>query len=74
MVDIDVFHLLWKDRNKHILSIMDEYSRYEVDVIIAKENADEEIRALEQSWFKWAGPPKTLRLDVSGSISDLGRI
>ena len=35
-IDIDVFHLLWKDEKKLILTIMDEYSRYEVDVVLGR--------------------------------------
>ena len=65
-VDIDVFHLLWNDEKKLILTIMDEYSRYEVDVVLAKENAQDEIQALEVGWLSWAGPPRVLRLDMAG--------
>ena len=65
-VDIDVFHLLWNDEKKLILSILDEYSRYEVDAVLTKEDAHEEIQALENSWISWAGPPRVLRLDMAG--------
>ncbi len=49
-IDIDVFHLLWKDEKKLILTIMDEYSRYEVDVVLERESAQDEIQALEDGW------------------------
>ena len=65
-VDIDVFHMLWNDEKKLILSILDEYSRYEVDAVLTKEDAQEEIQALENSWISWAGPPRVLRLDMAG--------
>ena len=61
-----MFHLLWNDEKKLILTIMDEYSRYEVDVVLAKENTQDEIQALEDGWLSWAGPPRVLRLDMAG--------
>ena len=65
-IDIDGFFILWRNIKTRILSIMCEHSRYEVDALFPKDNAAEETTLIEQKWIDWAGPPKVLRMDMSG--------
>ena len=67
IVETDVFQIMWRGVKRFIMSILDENSRFEVDVVIRKERAKIEIKVLERHWIQWAGPMKVLRLDMSGS-------
>ena len=49
-----------------MLTILDEYSRYEMDHPITEETADMEIARLESSWMRSFGFPTHLGLDASG--------
>ena len=62
----DAFLLRWRDTQRKLMVIMGEFSRYEVESAISKEKVALEIRVLENKWRSWAGPPKALRLDMSG--------
>ena len=67
IVDMDVFHVMWRGRRRLALTIMDEHSRLERDIDIDGKTAQNEIKALETQWIPWAGTPHTLRTDMSGS-------
>ena len=67
VVDTDVFWVQWKSKRKSIMSVMDEYSRFEVDHVLKKENPAHQLKILDRQWLDWAGPMKVLRLDLSGS-------
>ena len=65
-VAIDTFYLEWDKEKKAVFSILDEFSRYEVDCEIKEETAEMEIGLFESVWSKSFGYPKVLRLDASG--------
>ena len=67
-VDIDCFFIVFgKKQTKHrILTVMDEFSRYEIDKHMPTESVSELIRLLEEGWIEIFGAPKTLRLDMHG--------
>ena len=65
-VALDTFYLEWDKEKKAVLSILDEFSRYEVDCEIKEETAEMEIGLFESVWSKSFGYPKVLRLDASG--------
>ena len=67
VVDADTFFLIWKGKKKKIFSIMCENSRYEVDAVIKRELAKNEIKIFEKQWLSWAGAMHTLRVDSSGA-------
>lgn len=65
-VAIDTFYIEWDGEKKAVLTILDEYSRYEMDHPIVEETAEMEIALLESSWMRSFGFPTHLRLDASG--------
>ena len=65
-VAIDTFYVEWDGKQRAVFTIMDEFSRYEVDMEIKEETADMEIALFESTWSRSFGFPKVLRLDASG--------
>lgn len=65
-VAIDGFYTQWKEEKKAVLTVLDEFSRYEMDMLISEENAEMEIALLNSSWMMRFGFPKVLRRDASG--------
>ena len=66
VLDTDSMWVIWNKKKYRIMSIMDECSRYEVDVLLPTETASEERKILEEKRINWAGAPRVLRLDMSG--------
>ena len=66
VLDTDSMWVIWNKKKYRIMSIMDEFSRYEVDALLPTETAAEEMKILEEKWINWAGAPRVLRLDMSG--------
>ena len=66
-VSTDVFEMEFSGKKRYVLSIVDEFSRYEVDGEIEKTaTAEQEISLLETLWMRSFGFPPLLRLDASG--------
>ena len=65
-VAIDTFYIEWDGEKKGVLTVLDEFSRYEMDHAIMDETAEVEIALLESSWMRSYGFPTHLRLDASG--------
>ena len=47
IIDMGVFHVMWRGRRRLVLTIMEEHSRLECDIDIDGETAQNEIKALE---------------------------
>ena len=54
-----------ENKKQAVFTMMDEFSRYEIDVQITDETAEMEI-ALESTWMRCFGFPTRLRMDASG--------
>ncbi|CAK0886983.1 unnamed protein product, partial [Prorocentrum cordatum] len=67
VVSTDVYYVTWKTKERKILAMMDEFTRYEVDYPIAKETFKKEKKLFEKLWISWAGKPETMRMDMGGS-------
>jgi hypothetical protein len=65
-IAIGTFCVEWDGQKLGVLTVLDEYSRYEMDHRIIEETADMEIALLESSWMRSFGFPTHLRLDASG--------
>ena len=65
-VAIDTFYAEWDKEKKVVFTILDEFSRYEVDCEIKDETAEMEIALLDSTWAKSFGYPKIIRMDASG--------
>ena len=63
---IDTFYIQWNNKKEAILTMLDEFSRYEIDVHITEENAEMEIALMESTWMRCFGFPAVLRMDASG--------
>ena len=51
-ISVDTFFALYQEEPNKILSILDDYSRYEVDAEINQETARRQIDILETQWRK----------------------
>eukprot|EP00959_Pyramimonas_sp_CCMP1952_P040250 841496-Pyramimonas_sp.AAC.1 len=49
-------------KERKILAIMGEFTRYEFDYPISKETFLKESKLWEKRWISWAGKPKTIRM------------
>ncbi|CAK0872984.1 unnamed protein product, partial [Prorocentrum cordatum] len=59
----DVYYITWKKmKERKILAIMGEFTRYEFDYPISKETFLKESKLWEKRWISWAGKPKTIRM------------
>ncbi|CAK0816650.1 unnamed protein product [Prorocentrum cordatum] len=67
VVSTDVYYVTWKTKERKILAMMDEFTRYEVDYPIARETFKKEKKLFEKLWISWAGKPETMRMDMGGS-------
>ncbi|CAK0797600.1 unnamed protein product [Prorocentrum cordatum] len=67
VVSTDVYYVTWKTKERKILAMMGEFTRYEVDYPIAKETFKKEKKLFEKLWISWAGKPETMRMDMGGS-------
>ncbi|CAK0823245.1 unnamed protein product [Prorocentrum cordatum] len=67
VVNTDVYYVNWKNKERKILTMMDEFTRYEVDYPIAKETFKKEVKLFQKLWISWAGRPDTTRMDMAGS-------
>ena len=65
-LSIDTFYLLWGNKKLAVFTMMDEFSRYEIDVQITDETAEMEIALMESTWMRCFGFPAVLRMDASG--------
>ena len=63
---IDTFYFQWNNKKEAILTMLDEFSRYEIDVHITEETAEMEIALMESTWMRCFGFPAVLRMDASG--------
>ena len=66
LLEIDVFHIRWNDQKKHVIAIIDIYSRFEWNRVLQRETEVEELKILEE-WIRVFGPPRKLRTDSSGA-------
>ena len=71
-VAIDTFYVEWDGKQRSVFSILDEFSRYELDMEIVEETADMEIALFESGWAQNFGYPSVLRLDASGPHQGTG--
>lgn len=67
VVDIDVFHLLWSEKRRRVLTIMDEHSRFEVDAPVKNETAKTITKSIGKYWIACAGAPEMIRADMAGA-------
>ncbi|CAK0856800.1 unnamed protein product [Prorocentrum cordatum] len=67
VVNTDVYYVTWKNKERNILAMMDEFTRYEVDYPIAKETFKKEVQLFQKLWISWVGKPDTMRMDMAGS-------
>ena len=67
VVNTDVYYVTWKTKERKILALMDEFTRYEVDYPIARETFKKEVKLYQKQWISWAGKPDTMRMDMGGS-------
>lgn len=65
-VAIDTFYIEWDGKKRAVFTIMDELSRYEVNMEIKEEIAEMEIALFEPTSAKTFWFPAILRLDASG--------
>ena len=65
-VAIDTFYVEWDKEKKAVFTILDEFSRYEVDCEIKDETAEMELALFDSTWAKSFGYPKIIRMDASG--------
>ena len=65
-LSIDTFYIQWGDKKLAVFTMMDEFSRYEIDVEITEETAEMEIALMESTWMRCFGFPMRLRMDASG--------
>eukprot|EP00913_Durusdinium_trenchii_P017657 g16596.t1 len=66
LLEMDVFHIKWNDEKRRILAIIDIYSRYEMNAVVASETEKEELGILDQ-WINAFGCPSKIRADASGA-------
>ncbi|CAK0862702.1 unnamed protein product [Prorocentrum cordatum] len=67
VVNNDVYYVTWKNKERKISAMMDEFTRYEVDYPIAKETFKKEVKLFQKLWLSWAGKPDAMRMDMAGS-------
>ena len=65
-LSIDTFYIQWENKKQAVFTMMDEFSRYEIDVQITDETAEMEIALMESTWMRCFGFPARLRMDASG--------
>lgn len=65
-IAIDTFYVEIDGEKHAVFTVMDEFSRYELDHEITEETADMEIALLESTWMRTFGFPQYLRMDASG--------
>eukprot|EP00959_Pyramimonas_sp_CCMP1952_P295127 6172405-Pyramimonas_sp.AAC.1 len=63
----DVYYIMWKKKERKILAIMDEFSRYEADYPIKKKTFRRETKLWGKLWISWAGKPDCMRMGAGGS-------
>lgn len=66
LLEMDVFHIKWNEEKRRVLSIIDIYSRYEMNAVVAAETEKEELAILDQ-WIHAFGCPSRIRTDASGA-------
>ena len=66
-MEIDVFHIKWDDKKYKILAAIDVFSRYEINALMKRETEEEELKILEEQWFKIFGAPEKIKTDSSGA-------
>ena len=69
VLQTDVYNVKWNDKRVRIISLMDEFSRFEREKVILRETTEDITRCLEELWFNVFGPPEVLRLDAAGGHS-----
>lgn len=67
VIEMDTLHLKWDDVKCKILAIIDVYSRFETNAIIQSEPIEEELDIMQKQWISWAGFPKVIKTDSSGT-------
>ncbi|CAK0898302.1 unnamed protein product, partial [Prorocentrum cordatum] len=67
VVNTDVYYVTWKNKERKIVAMMDEFTRCEVDYPIAKETFKKEVQLFQKLWNSWAGKPDAMRMDMAGS-------
>ena len=67
IIEMDIFHLKWDGVKKKVFAIIDVYSRFETNAVVANETLDEELEVIMRQWVSWAGFPKQIRTDSSGA-------
>ena len=67
LMEIDIFHIKWDDKKYKILAAIDVFSRYEINALMKRETEEEELKILEDQWFKIFGAPEKIKTDSSGA-------
>ena len=69
---IDLFYL-W---GMQFILMIDEATRYKVVAVLQKRDAKSLAKVMLYSWFRYFGPPKTLKSDQEGGIAgkDFGKV
>ena len=67
ILEADTFHIKWNDEKRRVLAVVDVYSRFEINAVIARETEEEEIQVLQDRWLNIFGPPEVFRTDSSGA-------
>ncbi|CAK0876399.1 unnamed protein product [Prorocentrum cordatum] len=63
----DVHYITRMKKEREILSIMGEFTRYDVDYPISEETFLNETKLWEKLWTSWASKPETMRTNMGGS-------
>ncbi|CAK0804856.1 unnamed protein product, partial [Prorocentrum cordatum] len=61
----DVYYITWTRKEREILAIMNEFTRYQVDYPISQETLLKESKLWEKPWI--ASKPETMRMEMGGS-------
>ena len=56
-LSIDTFYIQWENKKQAVFTMMDEFSRYEIDAQITDETAEMEIALMESTWMRCFGFP-----------------
>ena len=64
MLICDLFYIF----NQQFLIMVDEAIRYKVSALLPKKDAASIAKCMLYTWFRYFGPPKTIRFDQEGGV------
>lgn len=67
IIEMDNLHLKWDGAKKKVFAIIDVYSRFETHAVVTNETLDGELQVIMRQWVSWAGFPKQIRTNSSGT-------